>query len=104
MQVLRIVQEALTNVRKHAAARRAVVTVDVHDDETTFAISDDGRGFDPDGLPPEKQGFGLHTMRERSEQARGRLSIESAPGRGTRVTVTLPHRRAADGTTAEDAA
>lgn len=104
VQVLRIVQEALTNVRKHAAARRAVVTVDVHDDETTFAISDDGRGFDPDGLPPEKQGFGLHTMRERSEQARGRLSIESAPGRGTRVTVTLPHRRAADGTTAEDAA
>ncbi|WP_162182374.1 sensor histidine kinase [Nigerium massiliense] len=91
VQVIRIVQEALTNVRKHADAGRVRVRVRVGEDATTFTVEDDGAGFDPDALPADRQSFGLLTMRERSEQVSGRLTIDSALGRGTRVVLTLPH-------------
>jgi len=90
VQVIRVIQEALTNVRKHSGARSARVQVDTTPAQTRFVVEDDGRGFDPAALPKDRQGFGLHTMRERTEQVQGRLTIDSEPGRGTRVVVELP--------------
>lgn len=89
VQVIRVIQEALTNVRKHARARRAGVRITSLADRTEFVVEDDGRGFDP-GRPELPDAFGLCTMRERTESVGGRLVVESAPGRGTRVVVLLP--------------
>ena len=71
VQVIRVIQEALTNVRKHARARRAGVRIMMHDDHTAFVVEDDGRGFDP-GRAPGADAFGLCTMRERTESVGGR--------------------------------
>lgn len=90
VQVLRIIQEALTNVRKHSGARSAAVRVESRPSETRITVTDDGVGFDPARTGAD--GFGLHTMRERAESVNGRLAVESAPGGGTRVIVALPHR------------
>lgn len=91
VQVIRVVQEALTNVRKHSGAAEAVVRISNGEDWVTFVIEDDGRGFDLGGTLLERdQGFGLHTMRERMELIGGTLSIDSAPARGTRVIARVP--------------
>ena len=84
----RLVQEALTNVAKHAGADHATVAVMLDGDVIRVEVGDDGRGFDPDGAA---DGFGLVGMRERVALARGQLAIESAPGR-TVVRATLPAR------------
>jgi signal transduction histidine kinase len=91
LQLLRIVQEALANVRKHAAARRVCVLLAERDGIIEATVQDDGRGFDPahpggDGFPR----FGLSTMRERAEAVGGTLQVVSAPGDGTRVTACIP--------------
>jgi nitrate/nitrite-specific signal transduction histidine kinase len=92
IQLIRVVQEALTNVRKHAVAARAVVRFECAEDESTIvSVEDDGRGFDLAGA--EKRAgahFGLQTMRERTESVGGSLEIETAPGRGTRVIAVFP--------------
>jgi two-component system nitrate/nitrite sensor histidine kinase NarX len=90
VQILRVVQEALTNVRKHSGATKAVVRV--RDDLilTTFVIEDDGHGFDVTSQPFTRDGFGLHSMRERMELLGGTLTIDSEPGRGTRVVAAVP--------------
>ncbi|MBI3173790.1 MAG: response regulator [Chloroflexi bacterium] len=90
-QLLHIVQEALVNVRKHAAARRVEVLITSLANEIVFIVSDDGRGFDPQHAPGvgEKR-FGLSIMRERAEQVGGRLEIRSAAGQGTRVLIHVP--------------
>ena len=90
VQVIRVIQEALTNTRKHAGASTAVVRVTNGDDWTTFTVEDDGRGFDPTGTLLGHDGFGLHTMRERMDLIGGTLLIDSAPGRGTRVVARVP--------------
>jgi two-component system nitrate/nitrite sensor histidine kinase NarX len=91
VQILRVVQEALTNVRKHSGAGSAVVRIANGSEWVTFSIEDDGRGFDLGGtLLDRDSGFGLHTMRERMELIGGTLSIDSAPGRGTRVIARVP--------------
>jgi signal transduction histidine kinase len=94
VQVIRVIQEALTNVRKHSGARSAVVRVAQTPDTTTFVVEDDGHGFDPAAVPAERDGFGLQSMRERMRLVNGSLTIDSAPGRGTRVIVgiTTPDR------------
>jgi signal transduction histidine kinase len=91
-QILRIVQEALANVRKHAAASRAWVQVEPNGGQTaTIVVGDDGQGFDPRALGPgSKLHFGLTTMLERAESIGARLSVDSQPGAGTRVTLTFP--------------
>ena len=89
VQVVRVVQEALTNVRKHAAARRAGVRISARDGHTEFVVEDDGTGFDAHH-PRPGDGFGLTTMRERTESVGGTLRIDSAPGRGTRVVARVP--------------
>ncbi|MFP5415857.1 MAG: sensor histidine kinase [Actinomycetes bacterium] len=91
VQVIRVIQEALTNVRKHSGARSATVLVSAQDDHAQFVVADDGTGFDPHALASD--GFGLSAMRERAESVDGRLMIDSAPGQGTRVVVRLPGRR-----------
>lgn len=91
IQLLRVVQEALTNVRKHAGAAKAIVRLDNEDDCLRITIEDDGQGFDSSRLDREEgRSFGLRSMRERVEGAGGRFSVESSPGNGTHITVLLP--------------
>lgn len=91
IQLLRVVQEALTNVRKHADAASAVVTLDNHDGGLRIVIEDNGCGFDSSRLDREEgRSFGIRSMRERVEQVGGRFRVESSPGAGTRVVVLLP--------------
>ena len=89
--LLRLTQEALANVRRHAGADRAAVTLCYLDDQVTLDVYDDGCGFDPDAdTGSEQPRFGLHGMRERIAALGGVLSIESAPGEGTAVAAALP--------------
>jgi two-component system nitrate/nitrite sensor histidine kinase NarX len=90
VQLLRVVQEALTNVRKHAGARHVAVSLSAGDGIVTLTVADDGSGFDPDRLGEAlDHGFGLASMRERVEQIGGTLAVQTAPGQGTRVEVRL---------------
>ena len=100
IQVIRVIQEALTNVRKHAGASSAVVRVEADGDGVCLVVEDDGRGFDPVEVGGRDDGFGLHAMRERMSLVGGTLTIQSAPGTGTRVTARLPHQ-ARSGKTSE---
>ena len=88
-QLLRIIQEALTNVRKHADPTRVTIRFESHDSSARIAIEDDGRGFEPSRAPRGRH-FGLDTMKERAESIGASLLIESEPGSGTKVVVTLP--------------
>ncbi len=90
IQVIRVIQEALTNVRKHAGASEAVVRVANDGDGVCLVVQDDGRGFDPAEVGTRDDGFGLHAMRERMTLVGGSLSIHSTPGKGTRVVARLP--------------
>jgi two-component system nitrate/nitrite sensor histidine kinase NarX len=90
IQIIRVIQEALTNVRKHSGAASAVVRITQADGTVTFAIEDNGRGFDPSDALLDRDGFGLHAMRQRMELIGGTLLTDSASGRGTRVVATVP--------------
>ncbi len=85
--VYRLVQEALTNIAKHADAAGVTLQVTQAEGRLDVLVSDDGTGFDPD---VERTGFGLTGMRERVELVGGQLQIESKPGSGTRVGATVP--------------
>ncbi len=91
LQLIRIVQEALANVRKHAHAKHAGVRLRWEADAFVVAVSDDGRGFAPEATQRPGARFGLHTMRERAQGLGGSLRIETAPGRGTTIEATIPH-------------
>ena len=86
IEIVRIVQEALANVRRHSGARRATVTLGIVDDEAWVEVEDDGRGFDPE----EDPGMGLTGMRERTLVLGGRLEVESEKEMGTRVRLRVP--------------
>ncbi|MDP8951670.1 MAG: GAF domain-containing sensor histidine kinase, partial [Actinomycetota bacterium] len=93
--LLRVAQEALGNVRKHAGAERAALTLSYMDDLVVLDILDDGAGFDPHAPragvgAQDSGGFGLRSMRERVELLGGRFLIDSSPGSGTSLTVELP--------------
>jgi signal transduction histidine kinase len=90
--VYRIVQEALNNVVKHAAASQVVVRLTTEGERLVCAIRDDGVGFDFARLATAsgERGFGLPGMRERLLQVRGTLEVRSAPGQGTEITVSIP--------------
>lgn len=90
VQLIRIVHEALTNVFKHAQARRGTVRFEVEGGYAKVAIEDDGRGFVLNGSANNSLHFGLKTMRERAEAVGGKLTIDSVPGKGTKVIVALP--------------
>lgn len=89
-EVLRIVQEALNNVRKHADATRVRLEVDGRPDSVRIVVSDNGRGFDPRNVAPTS--VGLESMRERAGIVGGRLSVFSEPQNGTRVELDVPRR------------
>jgi two-component system NarL family sensor kinase len=89
--VFRLVQEALTNVLRHAGAERAQVAVRRAGDELQLRVADAGRGFDPQAvLQGGAAGSGLRGMRDRLELFGGRLEIASAPAQGTVVTAVVP--------------
>lgn len=88
VQVLRVIQEALTNARKHGQARCVTIAVEHNDGDARVLVADDGRGFD--AAAPGDGHFGLAIMRERMAQIGGRLLIDSQPGQGTRVVLHAP--------------
>jgi signal transduction histidine kinase len=92
--IYRIVQQALTNARQHGAATHA--TVDIVEDEANVrvVVRDDGSGFD---MATGGQGYGLVSMRERTQLLHGSLVVDSAPGEGTTITATLRAVRRPDG-------
>ncbi len=91
--LFRIVQEALTNVAKHAAAGKVVVTLTMQPHEINLSIEDDGQGFDPGPVlngGVEPAGWGLLGIRERALLLGGSYNVESAPGQGTVIRVNVP--------------
>ncbi len=93
LALFRIVQEALSNVRKHALASRAVVTLGYGKGVVGASVEDDGKGFDLAAVTRNSgktERFGLSGMRERAKLLGGTLDIDTAPGRGTKVSVRIP--------------
>ncbi len=90
--LLRICQESLTNIRKHAQAASVEVTLAYQHDAVRLKVRDDGKGFDPDARKsqPGLGGFGLTGMQQRARLLRGVIEVASEKGRGTRVEVTIP--------------
>ena len=88
-ELYNITQEALNNALKHAHANTIRIHLRFGDTETEIQVSDDGMGFDPAAVGM-KGGFGIPGMKERSQKIGGTLQIDSAPGRGTTVTVRVP--------------
>lgn len=91
--VYRIIQEALTNVVKHAGATQASVVLTARDNRLHLIVEDNGNGFDPAEVSAD--GVGLAGMRERVELLGGALRLESTPGRGTIISVRLPLQKQA---------
>jgi signal transduction histidine kinase len=83
--MFRVALEAIANVLRHSQATVIELTMDSASSGVSLVIEDNGRGFDPD---PGKFGFGLQTMKRRCETVEARLTIESKPGYGTKITVT----------------
>ena len=103
IQVLHMVQEALSNVRKHARATRVNVRVQRHP-EWRFEVQDNGIGFDAGrSLAPDSLHVGLRILRERAEGISARVEVQSAPGAGTTVCIELPHNASATSGTAQPA-
>jgi signal transduction histidine kinase len=99
-QLLRIVQEALANVRKHAHARNAWISFRrLDDNRLQMIVTDDGQGFEPEAAPVEgsPKSFGLASMRERAASLDGELTLDSRPGGGTRIVVSVPLKGSAGG-------
>jgi signal transduction histidine kinase len=85
-QLLRVLQEALTNARRHSGANSVLVSLRSEGNDLVAEISDDGRGFEPETVP----GVGLRSMRERAIALGGTLEFESEPRNGTRVRLRVP--------------
>lgn len=91
IQLLQIAREALSNIARHAKASRASVAITVEGETLSLVVADDGRGFDPN-LPRDARHQGLRNMADRARELGGELRVESTPGAGTRIIVTLPTR------------
>jgi signal transduction histidine kinase len=87
--LLRIAQEALGNALRHSGADRVELSLSERDSRVTLRVADDGRGFDPEEAQLRSRRLGLVSMRERAEAFGGTIVIDSAPGRGTTVTVEV---------------
>lgn len=90
VQAIRIVQEALTNVHRHAQAHRVRVTAEQQEGGLRIVVHDDGKGFDAERLKEHDDRFGLVSMRERAESVGGTFRVEATSGLGTSVHVWLP--------------
>ena len=90
-QVLRIIQEALTNIRKHANAHQAGISFRREGEKVRIEIADNGLGFSPDEIARHgQQHYGLNIMRERAESVGGSLKFDTEPNGGTRVILRVP--------------
>jgi signal transduction histidine kinase len=87
VEVLRVLREALANIRRHSDARRVDVVLSNGRDRARVEVTDDGRGFDAASI---RAGVGFSGMRERASEIGGELEVESGPGQGTRVKVEFP--------------
>ena len=85
--IFRILQECLTNIAKHAGAKSVLVEVSFRPDVILLEIVDDGAGFDPSKTP--RNHYGVINMKERARKANGEVTIDSAPGKGTRVRLSV---------------
>jgi signal transduction histidine kinase len=102
VQLLRIIQEALTNARKHSHARSVCVAFAAQDGRAQVTVEDDGCGFDPGEVCGDSAArVGLRVMRERAEEIGGALAVQSRLDEGTRIIVTVPLRMADKIPTAE---
>ena len=91
VQVLRVIQEAMTNASKHGGAHRVKVAIVLETDHVHIRITDDGIGFNPNQFIPDTgKHFGLMFMSERMAQIGGSVIIESQPGSGTTVLLDVP--------------
>jgi signal transduction histidine kinase len=99
-QVVLMVREALTNVRRHAQAERLWVRIDQAPGEACFTVEDDGCGFTPSDIVGDHH-LGLTIMRIRAERSGGRVTVDSAPGAGTRVIIRFPLNTAQTGPAGE---
>lgn len=90
--LFRIIQETVTNIRKHAQAKNAVVKMEVLRKKVSIHIKDDGIGFDLNTVMAEKEleGYGLVGMRERVQLLKGKMAIKTAPNQGTSISITVP--------------
>lgn len=90
--LFRIIQEMVTNIRKHARAKNAVVKIELLRKKINIYVKDDGIGFDLDTAMTDKdgEGYGLIGMRERIQLLKGEMNIISAPGQGTSISVSVP--------------
>jgi signal transduction histidine kinase len=92
-EIFSVIQEALGNVKKHAQAQRVLIRLGLKEDHLIVTVEDDGVGFDTTKLSPSRGregSLGMINMRERAEMLGGELSINSAPGEGTTVTLAVP--------------
>ena len=88
--MLRIIRELVVNAIRHGGAKSIKVAGEYHDGTVSFSVRDNGFGFDPATAPGPLQGhFGLQGVRERLDKFNGNLMIDSRPGKGTRIFVTL---------------
>jgi signal transduction histidine kinase len=93
IMLYRIVQEALTNVGKHAAAKNVTLTIRRAGDTVSLLLADDGKGFDMEKVSaghPSEKGLGFTFMRERAQMLRGTFALRTEEGKGTQITLTLP--------------
>lgn len=91
--VFRTIQEALTNVEKHANAGRVTLCVETEREQVRFVVEDNGTGFDVNealGRHPDEKGLGLAIMDERARMAKGSLTVWSERGKGSRITLSVP--------------
>jgi signal transduction histidine kinase len=100
LTVFRILQECLTNIAKHAAPKKVQVVVRFSPERISMKIVDDGKGFDVTKTP--KNHYGLINMRERARKANGEVTIDSSPGSGTTVTLSVTPAPRARGTSATE--
>ncbi len=91
IQLIRILQEALTNVRRHANASKIFVRMSTTEARLRVRISDDGLGFDMDQIPEDR--LGMRIMRERAAHVSGSITVTSKPGAGTNLDVEIPLRK-----------
>jgi signal transduction histidine kinase len=89
-ELYRVAQEALCNVRKHSGAGSVSMVLGYRPGGVVLVIKDNGQGFTPTHSQPGAQGFGLPTMCDRANRLGGRMNINSSPGAGTELTMTVP--------------
>jgi two-component system sensor histidine kinase DegS len=90
--VFRLVQESLNNILKHASANRAVIRLEILPQQVNVSVSDDGCGFNTDGILQNRQVecYGLLGMRERVDLLDGQMKVSSSPGKGTEIHISIP--------------